>query len=612
MTVKHVFASLLLISATLSAAISATEVVDLPLIPQPQSVEWIGEEFIVPKDTVPQIRIDTGTAGRANSEESYELSVTPAGITVSAHDSRGAIWARQTLRQLRRPDGSYPHVKIVDSPEFPIRGFLYDAGRNFADTSIIKEYIDLMSAYKLNTFQWHITDKPAWRIECKAFPRLNDGKFQRPGRDQGKFYTYDEIRDVIEYARQRGVMVIPEIDMPGHSDYFRTTFGVPMDSEEGKRILEICIAEFCEEIPAELCPYLHIGSDEVHIADPAGFMEWSQQLARSHGRKTMAWDPGLPADSLTVRQFWREGGLNGASYPQDVPFVDSGMGYLNNYDPLIAPAKIYFHTLCGTGRSDRYKLGGIVCLWNDVRVADKNLTALHNGMAGGIMAFSERAWHGGTSATSDLGPLGTLIPAPDDAGMQRFETFQKRMADHKKRFLARELSYWVPLHASEWNVELSTDSTTCSFKAYGDVLDLNALCREHGIADNIDVVCRLSREIVSDCDTVRYFKVGFEAPARSNRNSDGIAPQGKWPNEGTVCVNGTPLAPPVWKEPGAYRYHYNTWACLEEELPYTDEQLYWMRAPLPVSLKKGSNTVEMSLKRHFRGQHFQASFIEEP
>lgn len=603
---------LLSLIAAISMPAFASADTDLPLIPQPKFVKWDKREYIVPNDTVPVIKIAEGAVKASASDEGYELIITPKGITVSANDSIGAVWARRTLRQLRRPDGSYPHVRITDYPEFPLRGFLYDDGRNFAGVDRIKKYLDIISAYKLNVFQWHLTDKPAWRIESKCFPQLNDGKYHRPGRDQGKYYTYDEIRDVIRYARQHGITVIPEIDMPGHSDYFQTTFGIPMDSEQGKSILERCIAEFCEEIPAGLCPYIHIGSDEVRINDPEGFMRWAQDIVRSHGRHTLVWDPGLPADSLSIRQFWREGGLNGAGYPKDVPFVDSGMGYLNNYDPLLMPAKIYFHTLCGTGRHDKNRLGGIVCLWNDVRVADKDLTALHNGLAGGVMAFSERAWHGGATATSNMGPLGTLIPPADDEGMKRFEDFQKRMADHKRRFLSHDLSYWVPVHASEWNVELSADSVRYDFQAYGDILDLDAMCKVRSIPDDAVVTCRISRNIDSDRDTVRYFKVGFEAPARSNRNSDGIPQQGEWPNEGTVSVNGTKLMPPVWNEPGAYRYHYNTWARLEEELPYTDEQLYWMTDPVPVALKKGSNTIEMSIKRHFRGQHFQISFIECP
>lgn len=85
------------------------------------------------------------------------------------------------------------------------------------------------------------------------------------------------------------------------------------------------------------------------------------------------------------------------------------------------------------------------------------------------------------------------------------------------------MSYWTPLHASEWHVEITGDSISRKFTAYGDVLDLDALCASHGISAAAPVTCRISRDIVSDTDTVRYFKIGFEAPARSNRNSDGVA-----------------------------------------------------------------------------------------
>lgn len=604
--------TLILAVIGMSVRIAAAVEQSLSLIPQPQEVKWTGKKAILPKDTVPVIKIAAGTIAGNDSPEAYRITITPKRISIDANSDQGVVWARQTLRQLRYQDGTYPQVQIVDAPEFPIRGFMYDDGRNFAGIERIKSYIDLMSAYKLNVFQWHLTDKPAWRIESKAYPRLNDGKFQRPGRDQGMFYTYDEIRDVIEYARLRGITVIPEIDMPGHSDYFQTTFGIPMDSREGMKILEECIDEFCREIPAASCPYIHIGSDEVRINDAEGFMRWSQDVVSRNGRRALVWDPGLPADSLTIRQFWREGRPDKLEYPKGVPFVDSGMGYLNNYDPLLTPFKIYFHPLCGTGTSDQHRLGGILCLWNDVRVADKNLTAIHSGLPGGIMAFSESAWCGGDRATCDIGTYGTIIPPHDDAGMKGFEELQKRMANHKERFLEKEMSYWAPIHASEWQVEITGDSVSREFTAYGDVLDLDALCASHGIPADTPVTCRLSRNIISDTDTVRYFKIGFEAPARSNRNSDGIAEHGKWPNFGEVTVNGVPVAPPLWKEPGAYRYHYHTWARLEEELPYTDEQLYWMRDPIPVTINKGNNTVTLTLRRHFKGQHFQAAFIEAP
>lgn len=178
-----------------------------------------------------------------------------------------------------------------------------------------------------------------------------------------------------------------------------------------------------------------------------------------------------------------------------------------------------------SGRYDGECIGGIICLWNDVRVADKNLLVPHNGLAGGVLPFSERAWCG---------------PA-------------------------------------EYRAEYA------------------------GVPAKMPFMCRLTRKIHGDSDTTRYFKIGFEAPARSNRISDGVASQGEWPNFGSISVNGISIAPPVWNEPNTYRYHYNTWARPEEELPYTDEQLYWMRAPAAVALHKGEN--EVVIWKLFRRGH---------
>ncbi len=597
--------SLSLISILITCVASGADAAeDLNLVPMPRHIEWAGE-YVKPSQSEPVVTI-SGDSGQ--HPEQYTLSITADGVNIAATDHRGAIWALRTLEQLSQQDGSYPQVRITDYPEFPIRGFLYDDGRNFAGVDRIKGYIDMISRYKLNVFQWHLTDRPAWRIESRAFPRLNDGRFQRAGRDQGKFYTYDEIREVIRYAEERGISVIPEIDMPGHSEYFQTAFGVSMDSRRGMEILEECLAEFFEEIPVEMCPIIHIGSDEVRINDPAGFMGWAQGFARKYGRRVMAWDPGLVTDSLTIRQFWRDGDPGKISYPTGVPYVDSGMGYLNYYDPLLMPAKIYFHTPCGTGNADADALGGIVCLWNDVRAADKDLVAPHSGMAGGVMAFAERFWNGG--ATTDKW-LGTSLPEPGSDAMKNFEAFQKRVSAIKKRQDGADLDYWEPIHATPWQARLRADSTDISIRVYGDVIDLDALCRSLGIKDGVNVDCRLSRTITAASDTVARYKIGFDSPARSNRISDGIPRQGEWENFGKVVLNGDYIvAPPVWQEPDTYRYHYNTWAKPEEELPYTNEQLYWMRDPIKLPLKEGVNTVELSIKRHFKGQRFQVGFVE--
>ena len=603
---KRIFAALIAIAVAGIFAASAQTAAQLAerLIPMPRQVEVVSDRLVAPLPRQVRVSMD---APDDWDDEQYSLSIRERRIHIRAKTRQGVIWACCTLDQLRDGQGRLPQVNIEDRPEFPFRGFLWDDGRNFVGTDVVRHYIDLISAYKLNVFNWHLTDHPAWRIECRAYPQLNDAQYQRAGRDTGRFYTYDEIREIFAYARERGVTVVPEIDMPGHSTYFRTTFGFGMDSTEGRAVLERCIAEFCDEIPADICPYIHIGSDEVRIDDPAGFMRWAQDVVRSHGRRTLVWDPGLPADSLSIRQIWRESASSSADVPQGVPFVDSSMGYLNYYDPLLYPAKMFFHTPCGEGVASETALGGILCMWNDVRADDKSRVELHNGMAAGMLAFAERFWNGGR--TTD-GYVGTLLPEPSAESMQRFEHFQCRMQVHKDEFLADEMRFWTPIHASEWQVTLHTDSAEYNVKAWGDAIDLDALCRQAGIRPAERVVCRMRRTIESPCDTVRMFRIGFESPARSNRLSDGIAEEGCWPNSGRVTVNGTPLAPPVWQQPGAYCFHFNTWARPEEELPYTDEQLYWMREPLPVQLRKGANEVEISLVRHVHGQRFHAAFIE--
>ena len=594
---------LLILAALLPAALAAQTLDNL--IPRPRRVELLSDRTVAP-DTARQLRVRLDAPADWDDEQ-YALLIAPRRIEILAKTPQGVVWARRTLDQLRDDEGRYPHVRIDDWPEFPIRGFLWDDGRNFAGVELIKQWLDLLSAYKVNLFQWHLTDKPAWRIECRCYPQLNDGRYQRPGRDQGCYYTYDQIREVFAYARERGIRVLPEIDMPGHSDFFDATFGFAMDSPEGMRVLERCIAEFCAEIPASICPAIHIGSDEVHIADPEGFMAWAQRTVRSHGRTCFAWDPGLPADSLTVRQYWRETPGEMTDMPAGFPALDSSMGYLNLYDPLLMPAKLFFYTPCGDGRASATSLGGILCLWNDVRIDDKPRAALHSGLAGGLLAFAERFWCGGR--TVDNAP-GTLLPAPDTEAMQRFEAFQRRMADHRRRFLAREMSYWSPIHAPEWEVVFSTDTATIArVKAWGDVIDLDALCRLHAIPDG-ELTVRLSRTIRSESDTVRRFKVGFDHPQRSNRISDGIPEQGRWPNAGSLTVDGRPVAPPPYEQPGAYRFHFHTWARPQEELPYTDEQLYWMRPPVEVPLRRGDNRVELTLRRHFAGQRFHVAFVE--
>ena len=206
------------------------------LVPAPKEMKIIGTEKVSVKT------VDAKVDARLRlPDEGYTLDIKGSTAVLRAKTARGLVWARATLRQLEDADGRVPRVRIQDYPAFPIRGFMHDTGRNFRPVELLKKELDLFSFYKLNVFHWHLTDNPAWRIECKAYPQLNDPQYQRKGRDEGKFYTYDEIREVIAYAKERGVTIVPEIDMPGHSKFFDTTFGCSMASPKGREVLKVCL-----------------------------------------------------------------------------------------------------------------------------------------------------------------------------------------------------------------------------------------------------------------------------------------------------------------------------------------------------------------------------------
>ncbi|MBR3915213.1 MAG: hypothetical protein IKJ64_05775, partial [Bacteroidales bacterium] len=137
------------------------------------------------------------------------------------------------------------------------------------------------------------------------------------------------------------------------------------------------------------------------------------------------------------------------------------------------------------------------------------------------------------------------------------------------------------------------------------------LCTENSITVGDTVSAWAFTNINSECDTTIKVWVGFEAAARSNRISGGIGPQGKWENQGRLFVNDEEYFPTQkWNEPEKYEFHFNTWHKPEEELPYTDEQFYWMREPLSIDLKQGDNEIKLYIPKTFRGQRWSFGFLK--
>src|SRR6266481_7499831 len=232
-------------------------------------------------------------------DESYWLDVTPGGAKLHAANPLGVFRGLQTFLQLITisPEGfSVPAVHIEDRPRFPWRGLMIDSGRHFIPVDVIKRNLDAMAAVKLNVLHWHLSENQGFRVESKKFPRLHE-----QGSD-GLFYTQDEIRDLIAYARDRGIRVVPEFDMPGHSTAWFVgypelasgsgpysverkwgIFDPAMDpaSENTYKFLDGLIAEMAKLFPDR---YFHIGGDEVNGK------EWDankkiQEFKKSHNLK---------------------------------------------------------------------------------------------------------------------------------------------------------------------------------------------------------------------------------------------------------------------------------------------------------------------------------------
>ena len=578
------------------------------LIPAPKEIKYLSDKVVRLKSTESKVIPSDGIPN-----EQYTLKTKGGKAIIIAQSEQAAVWGAATLRQLTNEEGYVPEVEITDYPAFPIRGFMHDTGRNFREVELLKRDIDLMSAYKLNVFHWHLTDNPAWRIECKVYPQLNDAKYQTRGRDEGRFYSYDEIRDVIAYAKQRGIMIIPEIDMPGHSKYFKTTFGFEMATEQGMAVLEKCLKEFFAEIPKEDCPYIHIGSDEVKVADPEGFMRFCEGLVKEAGRTPIAWDPGLPPAEGTIGQIWYASigeTLKKEPYPRR--YIDSYMGYLNNSCPIINTSRNFIHHACTSNGANEMARGGILCLWNDVNVDDPEKLSPHNGMPEGMLTFAERFWVGGKGYGLESEDL---IPSPDSDAHKDLVEFEQRLSYHRDNHLKEYNIRWVANASLPWQVTIpATKGTPIEqmkwTKAWGGAIDLHAICKVNGVKIETEMEAWLKTEIYATRDTVITAMVGFESPSRANRISNGIGKQGLWEADGRLIVNGIDIYPSKeWNEPGKYNYHYNTWHRPENEEPYTDEQLFWTREPAYIPLKAGWNTIMLYAPRLFNINNWVAAFI---
>ena len=625
------------------------------LIPAPQKTEWLGGQLDcsrfqidAPAEagfTVTELERTLAGAKRGpagakitlhlgavavTNDEAYTLVASTNGIFITAPKPAGLFYGVETMRQLLAGTTSLPCCRITDWPAFPLRGFMHDTGRNFQTLDSLKAQLDIFAAYKLNVFHWHLTDNPGWRIESKVFPQLNNPKFQT--RDQGRIYTYAEIRELIAYARDRHLTILPELDMPGHSACFERAMGFSMGSGQGMNSLEQIIDEFCREIPAVDCPWLHLGSDEVHIKNPQEFMERMLKRTRANGREAFIWNPGLKGDEHTVMDLWHDGDTVANAVKSGGRFVDSAGGYLNGFDPLALVQRYFFRQPCGLPAGNGNALGGILCCWPDVRVADKLNIFRHNPVWPGLLVFSESIWHG---VTTDRPQFFTELPPPGSPAWDEFCEFESRLAFHRDHYFSGQPFPFVKTAQIAWNLagpfyRGSNDSPAATFAPeksiepnYTDGGKTFAWRRATGGSitelDGRVGVDKKRRSLATAYAATRIFSgtnrdirawIGFETPARSNRQCGGIPPAGEWsPFGAQVWINNAALPAPRWEQPGKNQCLHPTWFTPANEIPYTDEEFYWTREPATVHLNAGWNKVLLRIPCGYAGQNWSFTFI---
>jgi hexosaminidase len=467
------------------------------------------------RDDVIRLSLDPQVTGELGAE-GHRLDVTPTGVDLVGGGPAGLFWGAQTLRQLLGPDAfrrapltpkrvwELPAVTISDAPRFRWRGLMLDVARHFMPKDGVLRYLDLMAAHKLNVFHFHLTDDQGWRVEIRRYPKLTETgswrsrtKFGHRAsplweeKPHGGFYTQDDIREIVAYAAERHIRVVPEIDVPGHSqaaiaaypelgntDVIDTTVlsvwdnwgispNVLAPTDNTLRFYEGVFEEVLELFPSE---FVHVGGDEclkdqwrqspaaqarirdLGLADEDALQSWFiahfDKWLAARGRRLIGWDEILEgglAEGAAVSS-WRgyQGGIAAARAGHDVVMCPEQHVYLDHRQAAGADEPVpigYVRTLEDvyrfepvppelTGEEAGHVLGTQANVWTEVMEdhARVDYQAFPR-----LSAFAEVAW--------------SALPAPAE---RDFADFERRMAVHYRRLDALGVAYRPPAGPRLW------------------------------------------------------------------------------------------------------------------------------------------------------------------
>ncbi len=436
---------------------------------------------VVDEEPIAGILLVTEERDDWSNEEAYVLTINPKLITIHAPTLHGAFNGVQTLVQLipfSKPDATYqiPTGTIRDMPRYAWRGAMLDVARHFFTVEDVKRYLDLISYYKINRLHLHLTDDQGWRIEIKSWPNLAiHGGSIEVGGGQGGYYTQEQYKDIVAYAASRFITIVPEIDMPGHTNAALASYGelnggtiVPKEGMvitdnpilDGKakptslykgievgwstlRLEKEATFRFVEDVLTELAamtpgPYLHIGGDEAEVTskeDYIVFINRFKQIVNSLGKQMIGWEEISQADlnENDIAQLWRTAGHaeKAAEKGSRIIMSPSTKVYLDmKYDSTtklgldwaatIDVDSSYLWDPANFGINPENIIGVEAPLWSETIT---NMNELEYLAFPRIIAISEVAWRPAQSRT--------------------WEEFNVRLGNHAPRLKALGVNYYV-------------------------------------------------------------------------------------------------------------------------------------------------------------------------
>ena len=573
----------------------------------------LGQTLITTAGDAPSLVVETGVPIDEAYDyelagfpcEAYRLTVGEGGIRIAATTETGVIRAIQTLTQMAEEDGRLDACTIADWPAFKLRGWMHDVGRSYISVDELKRQIRLMGRFKVNTFHWHLTENQAWRFEVKQYPQLTAASSMT--RFVGQYYTQEECREVVALAADYGIQVIPEIDMPGHSQAFQRAMGHSMQTDQGMAELQNILDEVCDVFHDS--PYIHIGADEQAITYP-NFLSIITGHLHQKGQRVVVWNPisGVTITSQTgadMTQMWSTAGKKIAGLPN----IDCRYNYINHFDVFADLVGIYKSNIYYVQQGSKEVAGEITAVWNDRHVATEEGIMRQNNVYACVLASADRAWKGGGRQYIETG--GTTLPTSGDE-FDEFAQWEQRFLYHKAHSLKDEPIPYVRQTNVRWQVtdafpnggsataqfppetEGLQDSYTYSGKTYGTGRATGAaVYLRHtwgttvpGYYQNpqLNTTAYAWTYVYSPIEQEAGALIEFQNYGRSEKDT---APEnGKWDRKGSrIWLNDQEIVGPTWTNAGR---------SIDNEVPLGNEN-FAAREPVRVQLHQGWNKVFLKL-----------------